>query len=134
MQSRKSPKSKFIAENSGATAVEFAMVTPVFLLLLFGLFQFTYLIFMGSSVQWATDKAARLAIIDSEVSVEAIEAKILSYITTGNPEITVSLTTTTLDTLEVLHVTTVYNHHVEGPLVPSFSIPFSFETVVPKPQ
>ena len=125
---------RFSHDRSGASAVEFALVLPAFLMLIFGTIEFSRLIFVGSSVQWATDRAARLAVIDPDVSVTAIEEEIVSLLDmAGSPPVDVSLTTTTVGTVEVIQVNAHYDHLVEGPLIPSFTIGFDFETNIPKP-
>lgn len=50
-------------EKRGATAVEFAMVAPLFLLLATVGMEISIAIHKGSSVQWAIEKAARTAMI-----------------------------------------------------------------------
>lgn len=57
--------------SSGATAVEFAMIAPIFLLLLFAIFE-TGIIFMAQSVlQSAVNNAARTVKIGSAASMDA---------------------------------------------------------------
>jgi Flp pilus assembly protein TadG len=125
---------RFSQNDRGATAVEFAMILPAFVMLLFGIFEFSRLIFVSSSVQWATDRAARLAVLNPEVTVGVIESEIRENLKMANdPNIEVSLTTTSIGTVEIIHVTTHYEHYVSAPFVPSFTVAFDFETVIPKP-
>ena len=125
---------RFSRDRSGASAVEFALVLPAFVTLIFGIIEFSRLIFVGSSVQWATDRAARLAVIDPEISVAEIETELKSYLDmAGSPPVDVSLTTSTVGGVEVIHVNAHYDHAVEGPFIPSFTIGFDFETNIPKP-
>jgi Flp pilus assembly protein TadG len=49
--------------NRGATVVEFAMVLPLFLLLLFGIIEFGRYFFVQHTVQFATREGTRLALV-----------------------------------------------------------------------
>ena len=49
--------------NRGATLVEFAMVLPLFLLLLFGIIEFGRYFFVQHTVQFATREGTRLALV-----------------------------------------------------------------------
>jgi Flp pilus assembly protein TadG len=125
---------RYRRSQSGATAVEFALVLPAFVTLVFGIFELSRLIFVGASVQWAVDRAARLAIINPDVSASEIEQEIDSYLEmAGNPPVVVTLSTSTIDTLEIIEVAATYEHTVEAPFIPPFSIDFDFQTMIPKP-
>lgn len=50
---------------SGATTVEFALVMIPFLLLIFGTIEFSRLVWTQSSLQYAVERAARCAAIDT---------------------------------------------------------------------
>lgn len=54
--------------NDGASAVEFAIVAPVLLLLIFGIIEFGLIMFVSSVVEGATANAARLAKTGAERS------------------------------------------------------------------
>jgi hypothetical protein len=49
--------------NQGATVVEFAMVLPLFLLLLFGIIEFGRYFFVQHTLQFATREGTRLALV-----------------------------------------------------------------------
>jgi Flp pilus assembly protein TadG len=52
--------SRFSAERSGTTAVEFALIAPPFFALLFAIFETTLFLFAQSALQNAANQAARL--------------------------------------------------------------------------
>lgn len=52
----------FWQRQSGATAVEFALIMPIFLLLLFGIVAYGLIIGIGHSLQQAAQEAARAAV------------------------------------------------------------------------
>jgi Flp pilus assembly protein TadG len=120
---------------SGVTAVEFALILPPFIMLLFGIFEFSRMMFVSSSVQHAVDRAARLAAIDPDVSATDIEAAIREFLSVSNdPDITVTVTDATVGTRDVRQVAAHYDHVVSGPLIPEFTVGWDFETVVPLPN
>ena len=53
-------KRRYAADRRGAAAVEFAIVAPLFLALLFSIFEAGYFFFVSSAVDQATARAARL--------------------------------------------------------------------------
>lgn len=57
--------SRFIRHHEGATAIEFAMVLPVFLLFVFGIFEFGLIMHVSSLVENATHEGARYGITGS---------------------------------------------------------------------
>jgi Flp pilus assembly protein TadG len=130
-----SRRSGFLAlarADGGATAVEFAIILPVFVTLLFGIFEFSRMVFVSSSVQHAIDRAARLAVIDSDVTNSDIEAEIANFLSvSGNPPVSISVVRTMIGTTNVAQVTAQYDHTVSGPFIPAFKVQWDFETVVP---
>ncbi len=53
--------------NRGTTAIEFAMLFPVYLLMLFGVIEFGRLLWTQSTLQQAVEAAARCASVDPSV-------------------------------------------------------------------
>ncbi|MDD2391155.1 MAG: TadE/TadG family type IV pilus assembly protein [Desulfobacterales bacterium] len=58
----------FIKKCNGATAVEFALVLPVFLTLIFGIIDFGRYFFVQHSIQYATSEGTRLALVGKTIS------------------------------------------------------------------
>lgn len=52
-------------ENRGTTAVEFAVLAPVFVLMLLGIFEFGRALWTQASLQYATQRAARCAAVNT---------------------------------------------------------------------
>ena len=59
------------ADRSGASAVEFAIVLPVFILLVFGSISVAMLIFAVSSLNYAVEDAARCAAVNKVLCPDA---------------------------------------------------------------
>lgn len=62
---RRSLYGSFGKDIRGATAVEFAIIAPIFLALLVGIFQSAMLLFTISSLHYASQNAARCASVNS---------------------------------------------------------------------
>jgi Flp pilus assembly protein TadG len=77
---RKPPRSPglagFAAHQQGTSALEFALVCPVFFLMLFGLFEFGWALHCGASVRAAITKEIRLLIANSETTQAEFEAAV----------------------------------------------------------
>ena len=72
-------KKKLARDESGATLVEFAFVAPTFLLMLMGLFDLGYSVYMRSALTGAVQNAARSAALETGPSaLTAIDDEVRS--------------------------------------------------------
>lgn len=72
---------RLVADRSGATLVEFALLTPVLLLTLLGLFDMGYNYYMQTQLQGAIQKAARDSTIEGAAGHEAqIDAAVIAAV------------------------------------------------------
>jgi len=53
----------FLQQAGGSAAAEFALLVPVFALLVLGIFNFCALVYASSSLHWAVEQAARCAAV-----------------------------------------------------------------------
>jgi Flp pilus assembly protein TadG len=80
----------FIKSDSGTAALELALVTPVFVLIVLGVFGLALTLWIENSIQSAAAQAARCAVIDTNcTSVSQIQNAAVGWalgapITTGN--------------------------------------------------
>ena len=117
----------------GASAVEFALVAPVFIMFLLGIIELGRALYFASSVQWAVERASRTVAINPAVTQSQLYTSVQQYLgPINNPEITLNLTIDSSGIITVAHVTSQYVHTVEIPFVPSFTITFSDETYIPQ--
>ncbi|MBC8355328.1 MAG: pilus assembly protein [Planctomycetes bacterium] len=78
----------------GAAAVEFAVVAPIFILLLFGMIEYGRMVMVQQMLTNATREGARRAVLDG-TTVTNVKTTVQDYLTSGNitvnnNEITVS--------------------------------------------
>jgi Flp pilus assembly protein TadG len=64
-------KSGLWSDKSGATAVEFAIIAPVFLAIIFGIIQLSFLALTVASLNYSVEKGARCAALSSESNCPA---------------------------------------------------------------
>jgi Flp pilus assembly protein TadG len=55
----------FFKDDRGTSALEFALVAPMFLTLIFGIFQYAYVIFVDNLLHYSVDAAARCGAVAS---------------------------------------------------------------------
>ncbi len=72
---------RFRKGNEGTAAIEFALILPVFLLLLFGTIEIAMVMFTLSLAEGGLREAARFGVTGQEVDPDARQAKILEIIT-----------------------------------------------------
>jgi Flp pilus assembly protein TadG len=125
---------RFGRAEGGVTAVEFALVLPLFIGLLIGIFELSRMMFVTSSVQYSVDRAARLAVIDPTVSLSDIEADILSRLEVSNsPTVDLTITRTTIGVTDVAQVSAHYDHVVTPVFFEPFTVGWDFVTIIPQP-
>ncbi len=61
----------FIGDKAGTTLIEFAIVGPVFLMLIIGLFYTCLMLFEEGSMQYAVQQAARCASVQTTVCTDS---------------------------------------------------------------
>lgn len=84
-----------IRDETGASVVEFALIAPVFLLTLMGLFDFSYNIYAESMIEGAVQKAARDSTIESYANnPAALDEKVSGAIKNVVPSATITFSRT----------------------------------------
>ncbi|MBC7908501.1 MAG: pilus assembly protein [Rhodospirillaceae bacterium] len=84
---------RLFQDRRGATAVEFALVLPVFLVLLLGTMELGRVMWAHSTLQFAAEEASRYAIAHSSASNAEITAKAQAHLVGLNSgEVTVNVT------------------------------------------
>jgi Flp pilus assembly protein TadG len=122
----------FLRESDGAAAVEFALVATAFTSFLFGTFYIGVMMFTDVAVHWATEKAARLATLNTNVSQSAVSTAVNGYLSNlGIPSATVAYSVGG-GAFPVAHITTTLSQTYDVPLISRFNITYSAEVYVPQ--
>jgi Flp pilus assembly protein TadG len=123
---------RFCGDERGVNAVEFALVLPVFVAMLFGVIQMGLAMYFASSVQFSLEKTARSAMLDGDISAGTLQQEFnaaLAEFTDKNIQIEYS--TQIASGIEIVVLKTNYVHEFEIPLVPAFELAFPVEVRVP---
>ncbi len=104
--------SKFVRDRAGATVLEFAIMGPVVLVVLFGLFDVAIALFVKSNFTHAVNAAAREVYIDPDRTDSEIKKSIDDALTRFSNQVTTDVSTASQGALEfkVIAVTMVYNY------------------------
>jgi Flp pilus assembly protein TadG len=129
---RRSLLARLRRDARGSTAVEFAIISPVFFAALFGIAQFGWAFLCGQSVRNALQKEARMLISAPNTTADQIKAAVLADLTNiVSPTISVAVTTETASGATVKRVSCTYSHKVLFPFAPSVTLDLSSSVVVP---
>lgn len=63
-----------LANDRGVAAVEFAIVAPVFIMLVMGIIDFARIYWIKSSMQYVVEQSTRYAMVNQNITVGALEA------------------------------------------------------------
>lgn len=125
---------RFRRDEGGASAVEFAIVSPIFLALLYGVFQVGWALHCASSVRYALEESARAVMLDENFSSGAVEAKMRARLTAiANPAIQVALSTEERTGMELVHLNATYVHEMVIPFLPPYEVTFNQQASVARP-
>lgn len=123
-----------LGDVAGASAVEFAILMPVFLILLVAGVAFGQGFYAIGSVQWAVEQTARDLMIDGNLSEAQYEARVreLASAFTGM-DFAVSYSTVGYGEIEVMQVRTTLRYPVRIPLMNPVWLTYPVETYAPRP-
>lgn len=119
--------------DSGAAAVELALILPVFLTFVFGIFNLGWALYCGAEVRHAVERSSRLLIKDPTTSETAILTDVKSQLTSADPT-AVSLTKSTQSLGTgggIAKLNWTYAYTVTAPFINTATFHFDSVTVVP---
>lgn len=115
----------------GATAVEFALVAPVFLFFVLGIIDLGRLFFVKNLMQYATEQTARYAMVNPALSEADLEVYAEDEIATLFSGITFTADMETLDGVEFRTITAEYTFSYMMPLIALSDVPLSAKSRTP---
>lgn len=122
----------WLAETGGASALEFAILLPVFVTLVFGTMQVGLLFFQAGTVQQALEETARELMVDdtlSEAQLQlSIEARLEELISIP---VDVTYSVVPVGEVSIMRITAAFSVDLIIPFVPTVSVPMDVQTVVP---
>ena len=101
----------------GATAVEFALVAPIFLMFVLGIIDLGRLFFVKNLMQYATEQTARYAMVNPTATVADLETYAEDEIAALFSGITFTADTETIDAVQFRTITATYTFSYMMPLI-----------------
>lgn len=118
---------RFAKDETGATALEFALLAVPLLMLTFGIVEFGRALFLQQSLSYATDKAARTLYVSPNATQSSLAALIEDNLFLADPaRLTVAVCTSTDSTCAVAAGSTV-----AGAKARKLTVSYDFQTVIP---
>jgi Flp pilus assembly protein TadG len=119
--------------NSGAAAVELALILPVFITFMFGIINLGWAMFCGAEVRHAVERSTRLLIKDPTTSADAILTNVKSQLSAASPSaVTLTKTTQSIGTGGgIAKLSWTYGYTLTLPFVKSVTLHFDSNMVVP---
>ena len=108
----------------GAAAVEFAVVAPIFILLLFGMIEYGRMVMVQQMLTNATREGARRAVLDG-TTITGVKTTVKDYLTSGNITVNDNEITVNPDPSAAAF---------GDPVTVSLSVPFSRVSWLPAPM
>lgn len=105
----------------GTTAVEFALVSVVFLTMIFAIFEAARIFWALNTMQYAVEAGARYTLTDTDATDDQILEQVMNNVngiprTEDNPEITISRVT--LNGVDFIVIDSVYTFKTFLPFIP----------------
>lgn len=124
------PLKKLLRDDGGATAVEFALVSSVFVSFVFGIFYTALMLFTNLSLNWAVQRAIRAASINPAVTQSTLASEVNGYLSSvGLPSATITYVVTG-GTLPTAHLSASLAQSYTVPLIATFHITYAADAYV----
>ena len=122
-------------DESGATALEFALVAPPFFALLFGIVQIGWAMNCAASVRHALVSEARVIALHPSMTSSDLASAIRNELTgVTNSDIAVTLDRRTINGVSAAVASATYSSAISVPLLGSYPVHFTSTVTVPFPQ
>ncbi|MCP2669534.1 pilus assembly protein [Maricaulaceae bacterium EIL42A08] len=124
----------FTHDTRGSTAVEFAFIAPIFILLVVAAILFGQAYYALGSVQWAIERTARDLMVDGELTEAEFETRVRQLtdsLTAMN--YTVAYQDVMYGEIRVTEITTTLQYTINVPVVGSYTLTYPVEVHSPRP-
>ena len=109
-----------IKNQKGQSLVEFAIILPILLLLLFGIAEFGIMLNSYLTIQIVPREGARLGIVgDSDLEITSLITTTSPNLTAADMSITITPSELNRKSGDTLQVTVTYNYHMTVPIISS---------------
>jgi Flp pilus assembly protein TadG len=121
-------------DDSGATALEFALIVPVAVTCLVGMAELGWGLHLAATVRWTLEQEARTLLLNPNVTAAQLKtAMVHDMAGVANPQsLTVTLATDSSDpNSKVINATSAFTYALWIPFVPTQTLNFTATTSVP---
>lgn len=118
----------------GATAVEFAIVAPVFLIMVIGIFEISRALWIKGSMQYAVEETARYAIVNTSTDTTTLATYAQSKFSDSGvsaPGISFTAAQDTTGSIDYVTISASYNFQVIVTLVPFPDVTLTAKARIP---
>ena len=123
-----------LANKSGATALEFALISPALIMLLVGGVQLGWALHCAATVRWSLETSARNLMMNPTESADTLKSAMVSLLSgkATAQDLTVTITRDTSNAAATqLVATSVYSTNLVIPFVTTTPLSFTSSTKVP---
>jgi len=121
---------------SGATALEFALVAPVLIVFLFGTFQLAWALHCAASVRWSLETNARTLLLNPSTTAAQLKSAMLTQLSgvADASNITVALANdNSTPNAPMVRASSTYQANLAIPFLSAKALTFNAQTEVPLP-
>lgn len=124
---------RFRRDPAGAGALEFALVSPALIFMIIATLQISLALYKGSSVQWASERVLRMAMVDGDVSSAALKAQLeADLLELGDDmQVEVSYTVDQSGEVPIARMQVNYSYPIILPMVDAFRAQFTVDSSAP---
>lgn len=117
----------------GSTALETALVAPVFLTMVLGILMVGWGLYCGAEVRHAVERSSRMLIVNPEATVGDIEDAVHEQLNAANADdVAVTMTTEAVGTSgQIARLTWTYGYAIDAPFISPVTLNFDSSLVVP---
>jgi Flp pilus assembly protein TadG len=117
----------------GSTALETALVAPVFLTMVLGILMVGWGLFCGAEVRHAVERSSRMLIVNPDATAGDIETAVHDQLNAANADdVELTMTTETVGTTgEIARLSWTYGYAIDAPFIDPVTLNFDSSLVVP---
>jgi len=129
---------RIIRDRKGATAVEFAVIAPLLIMVIFGTLEVGRALYVHSTIQHAIEVSGRYAMVHPNASsaelrkiANANGLSLLGNTDAGANSVSFTVNTVNLDAMKVVVITADIAHKMSAPLLSTMKLTITAQTRVP---
>lgn len=125
---------RFRADRSGVSAIEFALIVPVFVVLLIGTVMIGHGFYVANSLQWAVERTTRQLMLDRHFTEAQFETELRTLASRlSNVSFDVTYASAMYGEIPVTEVRTTVSYPVSIPLIAPLTMTYTIETHAARP-